>query len=301
MTVAVRTHVSHQEFEFTDRDFRVISELAKTQYGLFLQPSKKSLVHSRLAKRLRALNYGSFADYCKLLASAEGEAERSHLLSALTTNVTHFFREIHHFDELRSRIAPMLFEKARQGNPVRLWSSACSSGQEAYSMAAALFAADPNVALYDLKILATDIDPKVVQVAREGIYPSDQVSAISGDWKQILLKKAAKTDPTFEIAPELKSIISFAELNLIDTWPMRRPFDVVFCRNAAIYFDKDTQSRLWKRFSDVLVDNGHLMIGHSERLCGPAEKEFRNVGITTYQKKPSEGASAPRLTEGYEN
>ena len=301
MAAAAIHQAGHQDFEFSDHDFRIISELANARYGLFLQPSKKALVHSRLAKRLRALSLCNFEEYCNLIESPEGEAEQSHLLSALTTNVTHFFREMHHFDYLKSRIAPSLIEKARGGKPVRLWCSACSSGQEAYSIAAALIAADAKVAQYDIKILATDIDPKVVQLATQGAYPADQVSAIPEEWKRTLLLQTKRADSKVEIDPRLKSLISFGELNLVAEWPMRRPFDVIFCRNAAIYFDKATQARLWSRFSDALVHDGHLMIGHSERLSGPAEKEFMNVGITTYQKKPIQAAHRPKSNEGNRN
>jgi len=272
-----------QEFEFSDRDFQMISALANERYGLFLQPSKKALVHSRLAKRLRARQLGSFAEYCALLGQPEGDDERPHLLSALTTNVTHFFREVHHFEDLRDRIVPLLVAKAKAGQPVRLWSSACSYGQEAYSIAAALVAGEPKIQQYDLKILATDIDPQVVTSACEGTYPIDQITAAPEYWGKFL-SQAPPTAKEVKIDPGLKALITFGELNLVADWPMQRKFDVIFCRNAAIYFDKQTQARLWQRFADNLVDGGHLMIGHSERLSGPAETVLKNVGITTYQK-----------------
>lgn len=274
---------SRQEIEFSDRDFQMISAFANERYGLFLQPSKKALVHSRLAKRLRARNLGSFADYCALLNKPEGDDERPHLLSALTTNVTHFFREVHHFDDLRDRIVPLLVAKAKCGQSVRLWSSACSSGQEAYSIAAALVAGDPKIHQYDIKILATDIDPQVLEPARAGVYSIDQVKAAPETWRKTL-SRSLTTGKEVMVDPALKSLISFGELNLIADWPMQRKFDVIFCRNAAIYFDKQTQARLWQRFADNLVDGGHLMIGHSERLSGQAQDVLKNVGITTYEK-----------------
>lgn len=278
-----KTAETRQEFEFSDSDFQIISTLANERYGLSLQPSKKALVHSRLAKRLRARKLSNFADYCALLCKPEGDEEQSHLLSALTTNVTHFFREAHHFEDLRDRIAPLLIAKAQAGNPVRLWSSACSSGQEAYSMAAALFAASPKVSQFDIKILATDIDREVVKSARAGVYPIDQVLAAPKEWRDTLSRSAiAGREVTMD--PALKALISFGELNLVAEWPMKRKFDVIFCRNVAIYFDKETQARLWQRFADNLTDEGHLMIGHSERLSGQAQSILRNVGITTYLK-----------------
>ncbi len=272
------------DFVFSDRDFSMISELANARYGLFLQPSKKALVHSRLAKRLRALKLHSFQEYCKLLEQSEGHSEQTHLLSALTTNVTHFFREVHHFAYLKQIIAPVLLAKAKGGHPVRIWSAACSTGQEAYSIAATLLAADPEFRRLDIKILATDIDPHVIETARNGLYPSEQIAAIPEDWRRSLAKGTTVQNGQTAMDETLKSIISFGELNLIADWPMKRKFDVIFCRNAAIYFDKTTQARLWQRFAGALTDDGHLMIGHSERLSGPAEAAFKSVDITTYQK-----------------
>ncbi|PJI84936.1 chemotaxis protein methyltransferase CheR [Yoonia maricola] len=276
---------ARQEFAFSDRDFRMISELANARYGLFLQPSKKALVHSRLAKRLRALNLGSFEDYCDLLNRTEGDSEQTHLLSALTTNVTHFFREVHHFEYLKTVIAPTLTAKAKSGDAVRLWSAACSTGQEAYSIAATLLDIDPELRKYDVKILATDIDPQVVKTARDGLYPAEQIQAIPENWCRCLTRVATARADEFEMDNALKAMISFGELNLIADWPMQRCFDVIFCRNAAIYFDKTTQARLWQRFAAALGNDAHLMIGHSERLSGPAEADFKSVGITTYQKQ----------------
>jgi len=280
---------ARHDFAFSDRDFRMISDLANGRYGLFLQPSKKALVHSRLAKRLRALNLGSFQEYCDLLDRPEGNDEQAHLLSALTTNVTHFFREAHHFEYLRETIAPKLVVKAKSGQAVRLWSSACSTGQEAYSMAAALVCADPTVHQHDIKILATDIDPKVVQVAREGLYPSEQIAAVPEEWRNLLSASRPTGHGNIAVDDRLKSLISFGELNLVNDWPMQRKLDVIFCRNAAIYFDKATQERLWQRFATALSDDGYLMIGHSERLSGPSQGAFKSVGITSYQIQRDRG------------
>lgn len=289
------------EFTFSDHDFQMISELANARYGLFLQPSKKALVHSRLAKRLRALNLASFEDYCRLLNKTEGDAERPHLLSALTTNVTHFFREIHHFDFVKDVLMPQLIEKLQAGNPVRLWSSACSTGQEAYSLAATLVAATPKLSQYDIKILATDIDPQVVQTAKRAVYPTEQIATIPPFWRDLLTGSTRPQSGEFRIDPNLQRLVSFGELNLVADWPMKGRFDVIFCRNAAIYFDKATQARLWGRFADVMLEGGHLMIGHSERLSGPAQSAFKSVGITTYQKLAGPPASTGTKDKGDRN
>ncbi|WP_340423779.1 CheR family methyltransferase [Yoonia sp. GPGPB17] len=189
---------ARKEFTFSERDFRMISALANERYGLFLQPSKKALVHSRLAKRLRALNLDSFEAYCGLLNRVEGDAEQTHLLSALTTNVTHFFREVHHFTYLKDTVAPKLAAKARGGAPVRLWSAACSTGQEAYSIAATLLEAAPELQKLDVKILATDIDPKVVETARKGRYPVDQITAIPEVWRRCLARGASTKKRSYQ-------------------------------------------------------------------------------------------------------
>lgn len=282
--VAQQTQPAELDFQFSDRDFKMIADQANLRYGLSLQPSKKPLVYSRLAKRLRALQLASFEDYCALLQRPEGEAEQGQFLSALTTNVTHFFREVHHFDYLKDIIAPGLLEKCKKGESARLWSSACSSGQEAYCIAAALLMASPELGQMDIKVLATDLDPQVIQTARQGRYPADQLKAIPPKWRTSLMARQDTDQEQIVMNEAVRRMISFGELNLIGEWPMRRKFDVIFCRNAAIYFDKTTQSKLWHRFADALTEDGHLMIGHSERLSGPALTMFRSVGITTYQK-----------------
>ena len=273
------------EFSFSDGDFRMIADLARERYGLNLQASKKALVYSRLAKRLRALKLATFKDYCTLLDHADGDDEHQHLVSALTTNVTHFFRELHHFEFLREVVMPSLIRKAQSGESVRLWTSACSAGQEAYCIAAMIIASGADLTKLDIKVLATDIDRQIVDKARRGIYPIEQLTAIPVQYRDLFVDRTRSTPEAFAIRAQLHDIISFGELNLIAPWPMRRPFDVIFCRNAAIYFDKETQHRLWERFFDTLTQDGHLMIGHSERLGGRVETCFRSVGVTTYQKQ----------------
>lgn len=274
-----------QEYAFTDADFQMIAKLANAKYGLFLQESKKALVYSRLAKRLRALNLSNFRDYCELLKANESHPEQTHLLTALTTNVTHFFREKHHFDQLRDEILPDLIVNAREGASLRIWSSACSAGQEAYCIAATILEACPDAHQYDIKVLATDVDPVIVEKAKRGEYPHDQLSAIPSHLHSLMIDPGRISDDSFSMHKKLRGLISFGQLNLMDAWPMKRLFDVIFCRNAAIYFDKETQVRLWSRFSENLTKSGYLMIGHSERLSGRAIQEFQTIGVTSYQKK----------------
>jgi chemotaxis protein methyltransferase CheR len=272
------------EYQFTDVDFRMIADFANKEYGLFLQESKKALVYSRLSKRLRALKLNSFSEYCDLLQISAGKDETSHLLSALTTNVTHFFRERHHFEQLKTDILPPIIERARNGACVRLWSAACSAGQEAYCLANTVLDVCPDAHRLNIKILATDIDPVVLETARKGVYPKDQRDAIDPKMHRNMIEEVDPQKDSFLIRRELRDLVTFAELNLIDVWPMRRPFDVIMCRNAAIYFDKVTQATLWSRFAQALTPDGYLMIGHSERLSGDAVSQFRSIGVTAHQR-----------------
>lgn len=287
----MQTTADNAEFRFSDQDFRAIADLANARFGLALQSSKKALVYARLSKRLRALNLPDFESYCQLLKAGEGADEQPHFLTALTTNVTHFFREMHHFTTLRDVVAPILLDKAKKGQPVRLWSAACSAGQEAYCIAASILAGAPDLQKLDVKILATDIDPQVLETARQARYPDEQRAAIPPEWERLMIGKSDAATQSFEISPTLRSMVQFNALNLIGEWPMRRSFDVIICRNAAIYFDKDTQATLWQRFAKLLTSEGYLMIGHSERVTGAATASFQSVGITTYQKTPA-GAAA---------
>lgn len=283
-----RTRTSHtSEFSFSDADFHLISNFAKERFGLDLQLSKKPLVYSRVSKRLRELGYNTFLEYCNLLKEDNNEQEVNQLISALTTNVTHFFREHHHFEYLAERIAPELIRRAQAGETIRIWSAACSAGQEAYCIAAIFLALEPKLLELDIRILATDIDPKMIKAAKLACYAMDQQKAIPVNFQSLMISKTASLGQ-IRMSDSLQLLISFAELNLIQDWPMRRKFDVIFCRNAAIYFGKETQATLWGRFAGALKEDGHLMIGHSERLSGKAEGLFRSVGITTYKRNSEE-------------
>ncbi len=264
----------------TSADFGRIARSVQGEFGIFLPEAKKDLVYSRLLKRVRALGLPDFAAYCNLVESPPGAAERTEMLSALTTNVTHFFREMHHFDLLREKVLPPLLHAARNGARVRLWSAGCSSGQEPYSLAFTVLSLLPEAARHDIRILGTDIDPQVIARAREGIYPAADRDTIPAP---MLSQFTERTAESFRIGDAARALISFAPLNLMDDWPMRGSFDVIFCRNVAIYFDAATQERLWQRFAGVMRPGAHLLIGHSERVAGPAEASLESVGITAYR------------------
>ena len=271
------------EFVFTEGDFRKIAAMVHGDAGIALHETKATLVYSRLAKRLRALGLASFQDYCALVAGADGVDERQRMLAALTTNVTRFFREPHHFDHLRDKVLGPLLSGARAGRKVRLWSAACSSGQEPYSMAMTLLSLAPDAAGLDIKILATDIDPNMVAEARIGVYAEGLMAGVSEEHRRRWTAPAAGRPGYVQVAEAARALVTFNELNLIGDWPMRSQFAAIFCRNVAIYFDDDTQARLWSRFAPLLPVGGVLYIGHSERIAGPAAAHFAPDGITTYR------------------
>lgn len=266
------------EFVFTASDFRQIADLLYQVSGIHLVEGKASLVYSRLAKRIRKLGLGDFAAYCDLLASDQGGDERMAMLSALTTNVTRFFREPHHFAHLAAHVLPALAERARAGGRVRLWSAGCSAGHEPYTMAMTLLDALPEAGRLDVRILATDIDPLIVARAKAGRYGAEDVEPISAAQKGRYLSSSGAD---WTVRPEVARLISFGDLNLLAPWPMKGAFDVIFCRNVAIYFDEETQTRLFTRFASVLKPEGRLYIGHSERA---SVRELDTDGLTVYRR-----------------
>lgn len=270
------------EFALTWEDFSAIRDTLHADAGIVLDESKVPLVYSRLAKRLRSLGLESFRQYCSLILSSDGVDERQKMLAALTTNVTRFFREPHHFDHLKTKVLPRLLSAAEKGTPVRIWSAACSTGQEPYSIALTILSVLPRAPQLDIRILATDIDPNVVATARAGRYPDDLVGDIPSDLRSRWMKKASGAQGGWDMGAEAQELIRFRELNLIGNWPMKKRFDVIFCRNVVIYFNEDTQARVWSRFAENLADRGTLYIGHSERVNGPAAGRFATDGLTTY-------------------
>jgi chemotaxis protein methyltransferase CheR len=270
------------EFLLTADDFATLSAMLLADAGIALAPSKATLLYSRLAKRLRALGLPDFQHYCQLLSDPLQREERAMMLAALTTNVTRFFREPHHFDHLRTDVLPPLLAAAQKGGRVRIWSAACSSGQEPYSVALTILGLLPDAGRFDVRVLATDIDPNMVAAGRAGRYNDDLLSAVPVASRNRYFRACAEG---MEVGEELRRLVGFRELNLIGDWPMRGQFDAILCRNVVIYFAEDTQAKIWSRFLPMLVPGGTLYIGHSERLSGPAAASFETIGITTYRRK----------------
>ncbi|GGL69750.1 CheR family methyltransferase [Wenxinia marina] len=281
-----RTDMQPDACEFTEDDFAAISRIAKAEYGLHLEPSKKSLIRSRLRRRIRALGLGGFGAYCRIVENGD-PVEREHFVSALTTNVTHFYREPHHFRHLEGEVLPPLIDPARAGERIRVWSAGCSTGPEPYSIAASILKVFPDAARFDVRILATDIDRAVLRRAEGGRYEAEECKVPDEEHRRRLF--AGREDGVATIRPEVAGLVTFRPLNLNGPWPMSGRFHAIFCRNVAIYFDRPTQERLWSRFAEFLKPGGMLYIGHSERVTGPATQAFAGCGITTYRH-----TSAPR-------
>jgi chemotaxis protein methyltransferase CheR len=273
-----------REFAFTKRDFKRIAEIFRADAGIVLAEVKAPLVYSRLVKRLRMLGLESFKVYCALVESGEGNAEREHMIAALTTNVTRFFREPHHFEHLKRRVLSELLPEVRRGAPLRIWSAGCSSGEEPYSIALSVLAVIPDAPQLDVKILATDVNKEVLAAGREGVYPEAAVSLLSrqqrADWFSASLD--ASGAKLWSVGEALRTLVSFRELNLMSEWPMKHAYHAIFCRNVAIYFEEEAQTEIWHRLAGRLTPRGCLYVGHSERVNGATEK-FRLEGCTTYR------------------
>lgn len=264
------------EYPFTASDFRALARMLEDDSGIQLVEAKAALVYSRLAKRLRLLGLEDFAAYCKRVVA--DDEERGAMLAALTTNVTRFFREPHHFDHLRKFVVEPQAAAIRAGARLRVWSSACSSGEEPYSIAMTILSVIPEAAKLDVRVLATDIDPEIVAVARTGEYAANAVAPIPASLKDRYVQRSAQG--RYEISPEARELVTFRTLNLMSDWPMKGSFQSIFCRNVAIYFAEETQSRLWRRFRHMLAEEGRLYVGHSERVGEPG---FASDGLTAYR------------------
>lgn len=277
--------MSTHRSELSEADFQAVSQLAYEEAGLVLPASKKAFVYSRLQKRLRRLGLRTFEDYCSLLrqTNPEGEAERINLISALTTNVTQFFREAHHFDLFGKEVLPSMLKSAREGTPVRVWSAGCSAGQEPFTLAAYCMKHAPQLAQADFKILASDIDPNVLRHGLAAQYPRNSLPETHADYFKDLIEPGT-TPADFRFKDSTRKLVAFRQLNLLRPWPFTGRFDAIFCRNVAIYFDVPTQQTLFQSFGKQLKPKGWLFVGHSERVNLETNKLFRSAGLTSYQR-----------------
>ncbi len=277
-----RSATSEREFEFRDADFRFISTRVHQQTGIVLADHKKDMVYARIARRLRSLGLTSFADYCALLESESGDAELGNFVNAVTTNLTSFFREPHHFDFLKADVLKPAVSNPPPSKRLRLWSAACSSGAEPYSMAMMCADAIPDFPRWDIKILATDIDTGMLAEAAAGEYSEEDFEPVPTALHN-RYTSFDKASGKFKIADSIRQLITFKQLNLIEEWPLKGLFDAVFCRNVVIYFDKDTQKLLFEKIAQRMHLNAPLYIGHSETLHGISPR-FKLTEKTAYRK-----------------
>jgi chemotaxis protein methyltransferase CheR len=270
----------------SERDFKLISETVYSHCGINLHMGKKELVRARLAKLIRLKGFPDFPQYIQFVMDDKTGEEFTVLIDALSTNLTSFFREKQHFDFLEHEFFPGLFERKRKSGSRRIrgWSAGCSSGEEPYSIAITLLDAIPAGVQWDTRILATDIAPSKLTIARRGIYDSTRVESIPPAARaRYLTKLGTRGDHSYEVGDALRSTISFQYLNLMEEWPVKGPIDFIFCRNVMIYFDKPTQERLVNRYWELLDAGGLLFTGHSESLTG-IKHRFNYLQPTIYVK-----------------
>ncbi len=265
----------------TDANFELIKELVYQSSGIVLGAHKREMVYSRLSRRLRALKLNSFDQYCDFLKQKNHE-EFSHFINAITTNLTSFFREKHHFDFLKQSVIPKLLSQSKGERRIRIWSAGCSSGEEAYSIAMTMAPAFPANS-WDLKVLATDLDSNVLARAQAAIYPSQSLNGLDDSIKRLGFVYSKQNDQ-FKIKPAIQKHVHFKRLNLLEKWPMQGPFDIIFCRNVVIYFDHETKNNLIRRYAQLLKPGGYLFLGHSETLSRDVT-DFNALGQTIYQRK----------------
>lgn len=276
-----------REFEFTANDFARVRKLIYQRAGISLSEAKTDMVYSRIGRRLRAVGYEVFKEYLDFLESHQNDEEWEEFTNALTTNLTSFFREEHHFPILADHLLTLQ-------KPIRIWCSAASTGEEPYTLAMTACEAfgtlNPPV-----EIIATDIDTKVLETAASGVYPIDRLDKLSEKRRRTFFQKGTGArEGSVRIRKELHKMVTFLPLNLLEKkWPIQGPFDAIFCRNVMIYFDKPTQSKILERFAPLMKPDTLLFAGHSENFLY-VSKEFQLLGKTVYQLKSDGAATASK-------
>ncbi len=269
-----------REFKFTAEDFNILRKLSNDHSGIQVPDERFDMFYSRLSKRVRKLGLSNFKEYCQYLHNHHDD-EFTDFINAITTNLTSFFREQHHFDYLRDVVIPELLVRNKSTKQIRVWSAGCSTGEEPYSVAMTLLENLP--AGWNTQILATDLDTNVLQTASDGIYTQDRIADLSPDVLKRWFMRSKSSPDYVKVKPELQEIIQFKQLNLMQDWGMQTLFDVIFCRNVLIYFDRETKTTLAKRYAKMLASKSWLFIGHSESL-NQICNEFELVATTSYRK-----------------
>ena len=277
------------ENDMPDSLFLQYSRLVYEQCGINLHDGKKALLQARLNKRLRITGIGSYKEYFQFITSGKNPGEFVNFLDSISTNLTYFFREAQHFDFLDKVAMPALLEGKRKerSTRIRIWSAGCSTGEEPYSLAMCILAHLQDGAKWDFRILATDISTRVLEMANRGVYSEEKVKKVPPALRQVYFQKVGLREAAsdFQIAAEVKRLITFHRLNLKEPYPFKGPFDFIFCRNVMIYFDKKTQEELVNKMSGFLGPGGYFCVGHSESLTGLAHK-LSYVQPAIYRNKP---------------
>lgn len=273
-----------REFSFSDADFGHLVKLVKTETGIALSSHKKNMVYSRLAKRLRVLGFSRFDEYIRHLEDDASGEELGNFVNAVTTNLTFFFREHHHFEHLGKEVIATMVRNPPTNRKIRIWSAGCSSGMEPYSIAMTVRHYLPQPERWDVKILATDIDTSMIRKGQRGVYPIEAFKDAPKGYRERYTEEVEEDgEICLRMKPEVREMIAFNHLNLLGEWPIRSAMDVIFCRNVVIYFDKETQRLLFDRYAKTLRDGSFLYIGHSENLSGVSDR-FQLMGRTIYRK-----------------
>jgi chemotaxis protein methyltransferase CheR len=269
---------------YREADFKAVAQIVRNEAGIMLQPGKATLVYSRLAPLVRASGLVTFSAFIEMIR--DHAEERRKAVCALTTNHTFFYREAHHFEHFTQQVRPHLIEALDQHEAVRMWSAGSSSGEEVFSLTMALLGSNreegKRIASRDIRILASDIADHALLKASQGRYEMRDTSGLPQTLRDMW---TTTSDGHLDIGAEARALVQFKRLNLQGDWPMRRPFQVIFCRNVMIYFDQPTKERLVERLARQLVPGGFLYIGHSERVSGPGEALLDPVGPTIYQRR----------------
>ncbi|MBU0500340.1 MAG: protein-glutamate O-methyltransferase [Gammaproteobacteria bacterium] len=269
-----------REFRFARSDFDYLRKLVTAHTGIVLAENKYDMLYARLVRRVRHLGLSGFGEYVELIRSGQGE-EFVQLINAITTNLTAFFREPHHFDYLRKWLAPI----AAGGQGLRIWSAGCATGEEPYSIAMTLLEALPQARHGGIGILASDLDSHALEQAQNGIYPLERINALGlARQQRWFLRGKGRNSGLVRVKPELQAPIQFHSLNLLSEWPIKPGLDAIFCRNVLIYFDRQTKQGIVKGFTDLLKPGGYLFLGHSEALIGITER-FEPSGRSCYRLK----------------
>jgi chemotaxis protein methyltransferase CheR len=281
----------------SDREFSNLRNLIEREAGIHLSSAKKALVVARLSRRLRALGLRTFGSYYELVSGPDGTSERVHMLNAISTNETSFFRERKHFDFLETEVLPAWRDEAaanRRPRCVRAWSAGCSTGEEPYSLAMVLLKHLPPSAGWQIDILATDLSTRVLDRARAGIWPIEKSEAIPGEYRRgFMLRGVRDQEGTMKVGPELRAVVRFAQLNLhAESYPAPRNCDLVFCRNVLIYFDQTTRTHITDRLLGHLQPGGFLFLGHAETLHSAGSADLSTVMPTVYARRANVAGDA---------